>query len=135
MRLFRNMKFKITKWWKKLHDSPTTVVMTQTHNIAASIFRIALKNPDSELILMPVTGKRIIKMEKQGLYIKLEKFSISITNHQYNYMVEVPYNLYEKLTSMFDSKMDREYNEEEKMMMNQLEIGINNVLKSIMKIK
>ena len=74
-------------------------------------------------------------MEKQGLYIKLEKFSISITNHQYNYMVEVPYNLYEKLTSMFDSKMDREYNEEEKMMMNQLEIGINNVLKSIMKIK
>ena len=135
MRLFRNMKFKITKWWKKLHNSPTTVVMTQTHNTAASIFRVALKNPESELILMPVTGKRIIKMEKYGLYIKLEKFSISITNHQYNYMVEVPYNLYEKLINMFDSKMDKEYNEEEQMMMNQLEIGINNVLKSIMKTK
>jgi hypothetical protein len=135
MRLFRNMKFKITKWWKKLHNSPTTVVMTQTHNTAASIFRVALKNPESELILMPVTGKRIIKMEKYGLYIKLEKFSISITNHQYNYMIEIPYTLYEKLISMFDSKMDKEYNEEEKMMMNQLEIGINNVLKSIMKTK
>jgi hypothetical protein len=74
-------------------------------------------------------------MEKQGLYIKLEKFSISITNHQYNYMIEIPYTLYEKLINMFDSKMDKEYNEEEQMMMNQLEIGINNVLKSIMKTK
>jgi hypothetical protein len=36
---------------------------------------------------------------------------------------------------MFDSKMEKEYNEEEQMMMNQLEIGINNVLKSIMKTK
>jgi hypothetical protein len=50
-------------------------------------------------------------------------------------MIEVPYSLYEKLISMFDSKMEKEYNEEEQMMMNQLEIGINNVLKSIMKTK
>lgn len=135
MRLFRNAKVKIKKWWNKFHNSPTTVIMTPTHTSAASIFRVALKNKDSELIYMPVVGKRIIKMEKHGLYIKLEKFSISITNHQYNYMIEIPYTLYEKLITMFDNKMDTDYQEEEKLMMNQIEVGIDNVLKSIMKIK
>jgi hypothetical protein len=135
MRLFRNTKFKIKKWWNKLHSSPTTVIMTQTHSSAASIFRVALKSEESELIFMPVVGKRIIKMEKHGIYIKLEKFSISIINHQYNYMVEIPYLLYEKLITMFDNKMDTDYQEEEKIMMNQIEVGIDKVLKSIMKIK
>ena len=82
---------------------------------------------------MPITDKRIIKVEKEGLYIKLERFSISITNHQYNYMIEIPYTLYEKLVNMFDTKMDNDYNYEEQVMMSQLEVGIDNVLKSIMK--
>ena len=73
-----------------------------------------------------------IKVEKEGLYIKLERFSISITNHQYNYMIEIPYTLYEKLVNMFDTKMDNDYNYEEQVMMSQLEVGIDNVLKSIM---
>ena len=115
MRLFRNTRFKIKRWWNKFHNSPTTVIMTQTHFSAASIFRVALKNEESELIFMPVIGKRIIKMEKHGIYIKLEKFSISIINHQYNYMVEIPYSLYEKLITMFDNKMDTYYHEEEKI--------------------
>ena len=133
MRLIRNNKFRITKWWKKLNDSPTSIITTKTHSTAASIFRIALKNKESELILMPITNKRIIKVEKEGLYIKLERFSISITNHQYNYMIEIPYTLYEKLVNMFDTKMDNDYNYEEQVMMSQLEVGIDNVLKSIMK--
>ena len=133
MRLIRNNKFRITKWWKKLNDSPTYIITTKTHSTAASIFRIALKNKESELILMPIANKRIIKVEKEGLYIKLERFSISITNHQYNYMIEIPYTLYEKLVNMFDTKMDNDYNYEEQVMMSQLEVGIDNVLKSIMK--
>ena len=132
MRLIRNNKFRITKWWKKLNDSPTSIITTKTHSTAASIFRIALKNKESELILMPIANKRIIKVEKEGLYIKLERFSISITNHQYNYMIEIPYTLYEKLVNMFDTKMDNDYNYEEQVMMSQLEVGIDNVLKSIM---
>ena len=135
MRLFRNTRFKIKRWWSKFHNSPTTVIMTQTHSSAASIFRVALKNEESELIFMPVVGKRIIKMEKHGIYIKLEKFSISIINHQYNYMIEIPYPLYEKLITMFDNKMDADYQDEEKIMMNQIEVGIDKVLKSIMNIK
>jgi hypothetical protein len=127
----RNIKFKIKKKWKTINDSPNTFPVTKVHQTAASIFRIALKDPNSELILMPVANKRIIKLEKKGLYIKLEKYSLSVTNHKYNYITEIPYELYEKLTKMFDTKMDTDYEAEEQQMINQLEVGIENVLKSI----
>jgi hypothetical protein len=80
---------------------------------------------------MPIADKRIIKLEKQSLYIKLERFNISITNHKYNYMVEIHYNLYEKLVKMFDTKIDNNYSQEEKQLINQLENGIENVLKTL----
>jgi hypothetical protein len=131
MSILRNIKFKIKKKWKTINDSPNTFPVTKVHQTAASIFRIALKDVNSELILMPVANKRIIKLEKKGLYIKLEKYSISITNHKYNYITEIPYELYEKLTKMFDTKMDNDYEQEEQQMINQLEVGIENVLKSI----
>ena len=131
MSILRNIKFKIKKKWKTINDSPNTFPVTKVHQTAASIFRIALKDVNSELILMPVANKRIIKLEKKGLYIKLEKYSISITNHKYNYITEIPYELYEKLVKMFDTKMDTDYEQEEQQMISQLEIGIENVLKSI----
>jgi hypothetical protein len=131
MNILRNIKFKIKKKWKAINDSPNTFPVTKVHQTAASIFRIALKDVNSELILMPVANKRIIKLEKKGLYIKLEKYSISITNHKYNYITEIPYELYEKLVKMFDTKMDNDYEQEEQQMISQLEVGIENVLKSI----
>jgi hypothetical protein len=131
MSILRNIKFKIKKKWKTINDSPNTFPVTKVHQTSASIFRIALKDVNSELILMPVANKRIIKLERKGLYIKLEKYSISITNHKYNYITEIPYELYEKLAKMFDTKMDNDYEQEEQQMISQLEVGIENVLKSI----
>ena len=116
-----------------MNDSPNVYPITNVHQSAASIFRISLRDPNSELILMPVACKRIIKMEKKGLYIKLERFSISVTNHKYNYVVEIPFDLYTKLYKMFDDKMDSNYYLEEQQMISQLEVGIDSVLKSIIK--
>ena len=130
-RFFRNLKVKVRKKWKSLNDNPNVFPITKVHQTASSIFRISLKDPNAELILMPVANKRIIKLERKGLYIKLERYSMSITNHKYNYVTEVPYELYGKLTKMFDNKMDEDYTNEEQQMMNQLEVGIENVLKSL----
>jgi hypothetical protein len=135
MRLFRNIKFRFKREWNKFHTTPTTIITTSTHSSVASIFRIALKNKNSELICIPNEGKRIVKMEKYDLYIKLEKFNISLTNSQYNYMVEIPYTLYEKLTIMFDNKINTKYQEEEKLINSQIEVGIKNVLKLVTKTK
>lgn len=130
-RFFRNLKVKFRKKWKALNDSPNAYPITKVHQIAASIFRISLKDSNAELILMPVTNVRIIKLERKGLYIKLERYSMSVTNHKYNYITEVPYDVYEKLVKMFDRKLEDTHEAEERQMISQLEVGIENVLKSL----
>jgi hypothetical protein len=50
-------------------------------------------------------------------------------------MIEIPYTLYEKLTIMFDRKINTKYQEEEKLINSQIEIGIKNVLKLVTKTK
>ena len=128
---FRKVKVKIRKSWKSLNDSPNVFPITKVHQVASSIFRISLKDSSAELILMPVTNVRIIKLERKGLYIKLERYSMSITNHKYNYITEVPYDVYEKLIKMFDRKLEDSHEAEEQQMISQLEVGIENVLKSL----
>lgn len=131
MNFYSKLKYRIKKRWRELNDSPRLFPTNKAHQNAASIFRITLKNPSSELLFIPIVDKRIIKLERKGLYIKLERYNISIINHKYSYIIELPSGLYDKLSKMFDNKMNEDYNNEENKMMNQLEIGIENVLKSI----
>jgi hypothetical protein len=129
----KKLRFKIGKKWKSLNDNPHVFPITTSHQKAASIFRISLKDNNAKLILMPVTNKRIIKIEKKGLYIKLERYSLSIINHKYSYIVELPYEVYDKLSKMFDDRVDNYYSKEEQQILNQLELGISKVLESIKK--
>jgi len=128
--IFRKIKFSIAKKWKN-NDEDKQSKHSKIHQISSSIFRITLRNPESELILMPINDKRIIKLESHGLYIKLERYSLSITNHKYNYIVNISVDIYNKLSLMFDHKIDNINSNEERQILNQLEIGITNVLESI----
>jgi hypothetical protein len=128
--IFRKIKFSIAKKWKN-NDEDKQNKHSKIHQISSSIFRITLRNPESELILMPINDKRIIKLESHGLYIKLERYSLSITNHKYNYIVNISVDVYNKLSLMFDHKIDNINSNEERQILNQLEIGITNVLESI----
>ena len=128
--IFRKIKVKIAKKWKN-NDEDEQNRHSKIHQTAASIFRITLKNPESEFIIMPVNDKRIIKLESSGLYIKLEKYSLSITNHKYNYIINISTDVYTRLSQMFDHKIDSINSNEERQILNQLEVGISNVLESI----
>jgi len=131
-RLYRNVKFIIRKKWKSMNDYPIQHPFPQIYQTASSVFRIAVRDVNSELIISPVQNKRIVKLVKKGLYIKIERYNISITNHKYNYTTDIPISQYEKLINMFDSKMDIESQREEQIMVNQSEIVIENILKSIL---
>lgn len=127
---FRKINLKLRKRWERFNSTPD-LPLTQIHTSSASIFRVALSDADSKLMLMPISNKRIIKLEKMGLFIKIEKYSISITNKDYNYITELPITLYEKLSEMFDNKLDNFYNNEEIQINNHVEKGIANILKSL----
>lgn len=97
----------------------------------SAIVRMALRNDDSELLLMPLKEKRIIKLDTHGLYIQLHKSTVEITNHKFNYYLELNFRLSNKLIKMFDAKLDARIQLDEFLRMNQIEIGLNNVLQSM----
>lgn len=125
-RLIRKIKVKTTKFWRNLHKDRAFPI-DSTHQLSASIFRKALREKDAELILMPVANKRIIKLEKQGLYIVLQHSLLEITNHKYSYHIEINYELYNKLSKMFDQKLDIDLRKEEEVINNQLHGGLRKV--------
>jgi len=89
-RLYRNVKFIIRKKWKSMNDYPIQHPFPKIYQTASSVFRIAVRDVNSELIISPVQNKRIVKLVKKGLYIKIERYNISITNHKYNYTTDIP---------------------------------------------
>lgn len=123
----RRLKIKFTRFWRNLH-ADKAYPSTDAHLTASSIFRRALRDRNVELILMPVANKRIVKVEKKGLYIVLQHSLLEITNHKYSYHLEINYDMYTKLSRLFDQKLETNFKVEETMINEQLNGGLKKVL-------
>lgn len=131
--LNRRTKVKVEKWmrsWDKI-----TYSINNTQRVAATIFRLCTKNPNAELLIMPVRNKRIVKLEDRGTYLVLETGNLSITNHKFSYHVEIAPDLTTRLARVFDSRLDALRAEQEKAILNQMEIGLKQVLQTLKKKK
>ena len=126
-KVIRKLKIKIIRFWRDIH-ADRGYPSTDTHLTAASIFRRALRDRSVELILMPVANKRIIKVERKGLYIVLQHSLLEITNHKYSYHLEINYDMYTKLSRLFDQKLENSFDAEEQMINEQLNGGLKKVL-------
>jgi hypothetical protein len=131
-RLFKKFKVKLTRSYKNFNKDKTFPILT-THQIGSSIFRRALRDDNVDLILMPVVNKRIIKLEKKGLYIVLQHSLLEITNHKYSYHLEINFELFTKLSKLFDAKLELNFKEEEETINEQLSGGLKKVLELINK--
>lgn len=125
--VMRRLKTKLTRLWRSFSDinenSSTDVQLT-----AASIFRRALRDRGVELIIMPIVNKRVIKVERKGLYIVLEHTLLEITNHKYSYHLDINYDMYLKLSKLFDAKLESINSVEEEIINQQLHGGLKKVL-------
>ena len=123
----KRLKIKFIRFWRNIH-SDKDYPSTDSHLTASSIFRRALRDRGAELILMPVANKRIVKVERKGLYITLQHSLLEITNHKYSYHLEINYDMYTRLSRMFDQKLELNHKVEEEMINEQLHGGLKKVL-------
>jgi hypothetical protein len=129
----RRTRVKIERWlrsWDKI-----TYNINSTQHVAGTIFRLCTKSPSAELLIMPVRNKRIIKLEDRGTYLVLETGNLSITNHKFSYHVEISPDLTTRLARVFDSQLDTLRAQQEKAILNQMEIGLKEVLQTLKKKK
>lgn len=125
--MFKKLKAKVTRRLRRM-SAHSDIEVNDNHRSASSIFRLALREPGVDLLLRPVQGKRIIKLEERGMFIILNKTTLEITNHAFSFMLEIPYDTFLKLSKLFDIRLDYLTEQEENKISSQVNTGLSKVL-------
>ena len=104
-RFFRRMGLKLYIRFKSI--SRTKMSLVDENEIKSSaICRRLISHPDSTFLIAPLSHKRYIRNEPLGMFIVLSDKRINITNHVYNYDVNLSDVVADKLNDMFDNKVE-----------------------------
>jgi hypothetical protein len=99
------MRLKIYLKFKNI--SRVNMSLVNENEIKSSaICRRLIAHPDSQFLIAPLSNKRYIKNDPLGMFIVLSNNRINITNHVYNYDVNLSQVIVDKLDTMFDNKVE-----------------------------
>lgn len=129
--MLKHFKIKLIRKIRDMSSLSDESDSSLNHKTAASIFRLALRDPDVELLLRPVENKRIIKLEGRGMYLILNKTMLEISNHDFSYHLEIPYEKFIRLSKLFDIKLDALIEKEEGNISAQVCTGLNKILEKL----
>jgi hypothetical protein len=117
------------KWlvWNRNNSSEENQKISETQKMSMSITRSLITHPDSKFLLAPLSGKRYIKNSEKGLFIILDRGTISLTNHVYHYDVIINDRNWERLTKMYDGKVETIRQEYEDQIMSQIEHSLHKI--------
>jgi len=104
---------------------------SETQKMCMSIARSLITHPESKFLLAPLSGKRYIKNEPLDLFCILDHGTISLTNHVYHYDVVVNDRNWERLSKMYDGKVETIRQEYEDQIMSQIEHSLENIKNKI----
>lgn len=126
-RLFKRLGLKIHIFYKGMF---TLKKKDYTINEVKSsaIFRKLITHPNSTFLIAPLSHKRYIRNELLGIFIVLSTSRLNITNHVYNYDIDINENLELRLQSMFDEKVELNRLELEKEMQRQIQHSLLKIL-------
>ena len=128
--MFKAFKISITKKLRQF-QALSDIEDSTNYKTAGAVFRLALRDPEAELLLRPVENKRIVKLEKRGMYITLNKNSLEISNHDFSYHLWLAYDKFLKLSRLFDIKLDAMIEKEEQNINSQVHSGLSKVLETL----
>ena len=93
-------------------------ILSNSERDASAIFRKLLKDPESELLTSPLSGKYYLKSPDKDMLLVLGNGNLSIVNHVYGYDVRLSQKAEKKLTETFlneveerRKKMEEEYSQ------------------------
>jgi hypothetical protein len=115
------------KWlkWNRTYKTDNDNKVSETEKICMSITRSLIVHSESKFLLAPLSGKRYIKNEEKGLFIIIDRGTISLTNHVYHYDVNLTERNWERLIKMYDGKVETIRQEYEDEIMSQIENSLH----------
>ena len=124
---YKRLKVKLHIWSREHQWFKPPQSTTGYENITTAIVRKMINHKDSKFTIAPLSGKRYIVNKALDIFVIMEDSKIEITNHVYHYVSTLGERDIEKLTKLYDNKVETErINYEE-----QIKSQITNTLKSI----
>jgi hypothetical protein len=99
---------------------------------SSAICRRLISHPDSKFLIAPLSHKRFIKNDPLGMFIVLSNNRINITNHIYNYDVNLSPAISDKLNDMFDNKVELLRQTFETEIKSQIKHSLTTILEKLM---
>lgn len=126
-RLFKRLSLKIYISFKRMFTRKKKDY-TVNEVKSSAIFRRLLNHENSTYLIAPLSHKRYIKNELLGIFIVLSGSKLNITNHVYNYDIDINDDLSFRLQTMFDEKVESARLELEKEMQSQIQHSLLKIL-------
>jgi serine protease inhibitor len=105
MRYFKKLRLKLYLRFKKI--TRTDMPLIDKNEVKSSaICRKLISRSDSTFLIAPLSHRRYIKNDALGMFIVLSDSRINITNHVYNYDVNLTQTVSDKLNRLFDGKVE-----------------------------
>ena len=112
---------------RSLTESELRKLQRTRINQCTAICRRLIHNPNSELLIAPISRKKYIKNEQYGIFITMEDGEVTITNHTYSYFIKLPDIDWSKLKDFFKKEMEERALQMEK----DLDVQIKHSLETI----
>ena len=121
------------KWliWNRNSATKEDKKVSETQKMCMSIARSLITHPESKFLTAPISGKRYIKNAELDLFCILDHGTISITNHVYHYDVVVGDRNWDRLSKMYDGKVETIRQEYEDQIMSQISHSLENIIKKV----
>lgn len=86
-----------------------------------------ISNPESELIVSPLTAKRYIKNDESSIFVIIQGRTVQIINHIYSYSIHLDDKTYERVIATFNHEQEKRCIKLE----SEAEVNIKHSLKNI----
>ena len=101
-------------------------------HICKAICRKLITSEGSKFLIAPLSSQRYIKHSELGIFIILDDKKISVINHEYYYSNILLSNRdWDKLTKMYDTKVERIRQELKNEMKSQIKYSLKGILEKV----
>jgi hypothetical protein len=96
-----------------------------------AICKKLISKEDTVLLLTPISNKRYIRNEELQIFVILENSSVKVINHVYSYTVFLEQKLWNSITLVFDTEVEKRRESFEKEITSNIKHSLQNILKNI----
>ena len=126
-RITQKVGIKFSRMMNPLNNSK----IDESERETSAIFRKLLKEPESELLTSPLSGKYYIRAHDKSMLLVLGNNQISIVNHVYGYNVPLSQKSEKMLTETFIEEVEKRRTQMEEEYKNNVQHSLKSIIKKL----